>query len=146
MSDAARNDVLFLCVANSARSQLAEGLGRVLAPPGVGVHSAGSAPGHVHPLAIEVMDERGIDIRAQRSKPIEAVPAERIGTVVTLCAEEVCPYFPAQVVRHHWPQRDPAAVLGDEEDRRAAFRTCRDEIEAALRRLFAEGGLRPSDD
>jgi protein-tyrosine-phosphatase len=145
-TERSRRDVLFLCVANSVRSQLAEGLGRRLAPPGVEVHSAGSEPGQLNPLAVEVMAERGIDISGHASKPLGAIPSERIGTVVTLCADEVCPIFPANVIRHHWPQPDPAAVSGDDAAKRAAFRTCRDDIEAALRTLFADAGLQPIAD
>ena len=108
----AKKGVLFLCVANSARSQMAEGLARAVAPRDVEIYSAGSAPAGVNPFAREVMQEVGIDISSQRSKSIEEIPAEHIGTVVTLCAEEVCPVFPGKVRRLEWPLQDPAAARG----------------------------------
>ncbi|RMG44151.1 MAG: bifunctional hydroxymethylpyrimidine kinase/phosphomethylpyrimidine kinase [Acidobacteria bacterium] len=124
--------ILFLCVANSARSQMAEGLARAMAPPGVEIYSAGSAPATVHPVAVEVMREIGIDISGHRSKSIDEIPKERIGTVVTLCAEEVCPIFPGDVRRLHWPLEDPAAVGGGPDEVRAAFRRVRDRIREKL--------------
>lgn len=135
-----RNGILFLCVANSARSQMAEGLARSMAPEGVEIYSAGSVPSRVNPFAIRVMEELGIDIRSHRSKSIDEIPKERIGTVVTLCAEEVCPVFPGEVERHHWPHEDPAAVAGTEEETLGAFRRVRDQIRERL-----EGLLRRSD-
>lgn len=121
-----RRAVLFLCVANSARSQMAEGFARAIGGPGVEVYSAGSAPTRLNPYAVRVMQEAGIDISAQRAKSIEAVPVERIGVVITLCAEEACPIFPGWVERLHWPE-DPA-VTGSEEEILAAFRRVRDQI------------------
>src|SRR5512134_1851620 len=85
--------VLFLCVANSARSQMAEGIARALAPAGVTVSSAGSRPSHVNPLAIRALEEIGIDIRSHVSKSVESISPEGVGAVITLCAEEVCPVF-----------------------------------------------------
>ena len=125
--------VLFMCVANSARSQLAEGLARRLAPPGVEVASAGSEPGTIRPEAVRVLAERGIDASSQASKGVDALDASRVTHVVTLCAEEVCPVFPGDVERLHWPHPDPAAAEGDEEARLDAFRAVRDDIEARLR-------------
>jgi arsenate reductase len=134
-------DVLFLCVANSARSQMAEGVARTLAPAGVGVHSAGSAPSRLNPLAVRVMAEIGIDIAAHHSKSVDDIPRHLIGTVITLCAEEVCPVFSGEVRRLHWPLPDPAAVSGDEEARLAAFREVRDAIRERVSHLF--GGSQP---
>jgi len=131
-----RSDVLFLCVANSARSQLAEGWGRTLAPPGIGVHSAGSAPGRLHPRAVEAMAEVGIDISAHHAKSVDEVPQERIGTVITLCAEEACPVLPGEIVRLHWSTADPAAGGPQEADGIAGFRRARDEIEAKVREFM----------
>lgn len=133
--------VLFLCVANSARSQMAEGYARAFAPAGVEVWSAGSEPRHLNPLAVAVMAEEGIDLAGQRSKGLGEVPQERIGTVVTLCADEVCPTFPRApgdppVRRLHWPLPDPAAADGDDAERRAAFRAVRDEIRQRVAGLF----------
>ena len=128
-----RSDWLFLCVANSARSQMAEGWARRLAPSGVGVHSAGSEPGTLNPFAVRAMAEVDIDISGHVSKPISDVAADRIARVVTLCAEEVCPVFPGEVERLHWPLPDPAAAGGDDDAVLAAFRSVRDEIERRLR-------------
>jgi arsenate reductase len=84
---------LFLCVANSARSQMAEGIARALAPSGVKVSSAGSAPSQVNPLAIKVLAEIGIDISTQYSKSVADIPPADVDLVVTLCSEEECPLF-----------------------------------------------------
>jgi arsenate reductase len=120
--------VLFLCVHNSARSQMAEGFARSMAPAGVVVWSAGTEPARVHPLAIQVMQEAGIEITAQRSKSLDDVPWRDADTIVTLCgeAEESCPVVPGNIRRVHWPLPDPAAVHGP----RAleTFRAVRDEI------------------
>ncbi len=132
--------VLFMCVANSARSQLAEGLARRLAPPGVDVASAGSEPGEVRPEAVQVLAERGIDATDQVSKGVDAIAVERVTHVVTLCAEEVCPVFAGDVDRLHWPHPDPASADGDEAARLESFRSVRDDIEAKLRAWFAAAG------
>jgi arsenate reductase len=115
---------------------MAEGLARAIAGSGAEVHSAGSAPTRLHPLAVRAMGEIGIDISAQRAKPIGEVPRERIGAVVTLCAEEVCPVFPGEVERHHWPVEDPAAASGSEEERLQAFRRARDDLRVRIERYF----------
>ncbi len=128
--------VLFLCVANSARSQLAEGIARSLAPAGVTVSSAGSAPTTVRPEAVEVLREIGIDISAHRSKSVKEVNPAEVDGVVTLCADEVCPAFPGRVARIHWGLPDPAAAAGDREARLAAFRSVRDELRRRLSVLF----------
>lgn len=125
--------VLFLCVQNAARSQMAEGLARALLPASVEVFSAGSEPATLHPLAVEVMAELGIDISAHRSKPIEAIDPARIGTVVTLCAEQVCPLFPGQVTRLHWPLPDPSGAGANDP---AAFRAVRDELRHLIEDTF----------
>jgi arsenate reductase len=130
-------DLLFLCVANSARSQLAEGLARAMAPDAVAVHSAGSNPGRLHPSAVQVLAEIGIDISQHHSKAISEIPSERIATVITLCAEEVCPIFPGEVEVLHWPLPDPAAAANPEADLLEQFRETRDEIQTRLRRFFA---------
>jgi thioredoxin type arsenate reductase len=127
--------ILFLCVANSARSQLAEGLARRLAPPGTRVYSAGSEPGTIHPLAVRVLAEVGVDASAQHSKGLDAIPLGEIDLVVTLCAEEVCPLFPRPVRTLHWPLPDPARTSGSDEQRLAAFRAVRDELAARLATL-----------
>jgi arsenate reductase len=131
--------VLFLCVHNSARSQIAEGLARALAPEGAFVWSAGSEPTRLHPLAIEVMKEAGIDIAGQRSKRLDEVPWREADTVVTLCgeADEVCPTLAADVRRRHWPLPDPVAA--PEAQRLAAFRETRDEIRWRVVSMWPRG-------
>lgn len=119
--------VLFLCVANSARSQMAEGLAREMLPATVEIASAGSAPGQLNPLAVEALSEAGIDISGHRSKPLKDVSPETADLIVTLCAEEVCPFVPGPVRRLHWPITDPSAAGGI-----AAFRTARDLIRARI--------------
>lgn len=128
--------ILFLCVQNSARSQLAEGIARFLAPPSVAVSSAGSSPAFVRPQAIEVLKEIGIDISAHRSKAIEEIDGSSVDAVVTLCAEEVCPVFLGNAVRLHWGLPDPARATGDEAARLNAFRVTRDELFRRLKLLF----------
>ena len=128
--------VLFLCVANSARSQMAEGLARSMAPGTTPILSAGSIPARVSPYAIEVMAEIGIDLSAHRSKSIDEIPKEQVGTVITLCAEEVCPVFPGKVEKLHWPQPDPASTVGSKDDILNAFRDVRDRIRDELTGFF----------
>ena len=128
--------ILFLCVANSARSQMAEGIARSLSPAGVKISSAGSSPSRVNPLAIRALDEIGIDIRSQRSKSVDAVPPEDVEAVITLCAEEVCPVFLGRVRRVHWGLPDPAAAGGSEDDQLQAFRSVRDELRRRLGVVF----------
>ena len=130
-------DILFLCVANSARSQMAEGLARAQAPPGYRFWSAGSEPGTLHPLAVTALAELGIDISQHRSKGLPDVPLEEVDTIVTLCAEEVCPVVPGSVRRLHWPLPDPARATGSEEERLTAFQAARDELMHRLSTLWA---------
>jgi len=135
---AKKNGVLFLCVANSSRSQMAEGLAREMAPEEVEIFSAGSNPTSVNPAAMDVMEEIGIDIDKQHSKSIQEIPQERIGTVITLCADEMCPVFPADVQKRHWPFDDPATATGTQEDVLAAFRQVRDQIHEVIRKYFSD--------
>ena len=130
-------DILFPCVANSARSQMAEGLARAQAPPSYRFWSAGSEPGTLHPLAVTALAELGIDISQHRSKGLPDVPLEEVDTIVTLCAEEVCPVVPGSVRRLHWPLPDPARATGSEEERLAAFQAARDELMHRLPTLWA---------
>ena len=131
--------ILFLCVANSARSQMAEGIARSLAPQGVTVSSAGSAPASVRPQAIRVLKEIDIDISGHRSKGLDSIDAGSVDAVITLCAEEVCPVFLRKADRVHWGLPDPAAVTGTEETRLNAFRSVRDELLRRLKVLFGQG-------
>jgi len=135
--------ILFLCVANSARSQMAEGIARGMAPRGVRVYSAGSRPGGLNPLAVEAMEEIGIDISGHASKEIKTVPYDEIAMVIFLCAEESCPVFPARVRRIHWPLPDPAAAGGSHARKMAAFRRARTELHlriGALMEMLARDG------
>ena len=138
MNDA--KGILFLCVANSARSQMAEGLARKFFGDRFHVQSAGSKPARVNPYAIEVMGELGVDLGAQHSKSVETINPATVGTVITLCAEEVCPLFLGQARRLHWPIQDPASedVLLSREQLLARFRTARDQIQAKLESLAGE--------
>lgn len=128
--------VLFLCVANSARSQLAEGIARALAPSGIAVFSAGSQPTRVRPEAVAVMAEIGIDISDSRSKHVSEIPADQVDTVITLCGEEECPVFLGQATHLHWGLPDPAGTIGTDAERAAAFRTTRDELRRRLGVVF----------
>lgn len=130
--------ILFLCVANSARSQMAEGIARSMAPEGVTVWSAGSKPTQVRPEAKAVLEEIGIDISAHRSKAVAEIPADQVDTVITLCGEEECPLFLGKATRLHWGLPDPAAVQGDEEDRLNAFRATRDDLRRRLAVFFGQ--------
>jgi arsenate reductase len=135
--------ILFLCVANSARSQMAEGLGRMIFGDRIPVQSAGSEPSKVNPYAIEVMRELGVDLSAHHSKSVHAIDPASVGTVITLCAEEVCPVFLAEARRLHWPIPDPASKdpAIPREEMLARFRAARDTIRGMLERFAKEGGL-----
>lgn len=134
--------VLVLCTGNSARSQMAEGWLRHLTLGGLQVESAGTAPSRVHPLAIQAMAERGVDMSAQRSKHLRELADVPFDHVITVCdqAAEVCPVFPGPARRWHWSFPDPAAVEGPEPERLAAFREVRDAIEQRLREWLAGEG------
>jgi arsenate reductase len=131
--------LLFLCVANSARSQMAEGIARALAPAHTGIWSAGSRPTCVRPEAVAVLSEIGIDISGHRSKAVSEVPQDRIDTVITLCDQDECPILPGRARRLHWGLPDPGAVVGSEEDRLSAFRRTRDELRRRIGAVFACG-------
>lgn len=132
--------VLFLCVRNSARSQMAEGLARALAPAGYRFLSAGSDPGMLHPLAVIALREIGIDISHHRAKGLDGIALEQLDAIVTLCAEEVCPVVPGAVRQLHWPLPDPAGVEGTPEEKLATFRATRDRLREKLPELWAERG------
>ena len=132
--------ILFLCVANSARSQIAEGLARKMFGSRAVVQSAGSQPSRVNPYAIEVMREVGVDLGAHTSKSVTTIDPASVDTVITLCAEEVCPVFLGKARRHHWPIPDPASpdpsIARDEMLRR--FRTARETIREKLQTFAAQ--------
>lgn len=127
--------ILILCTGNSCRSHMAEGFLRATASDLVNVQSAGSHPlGYVHPLAIKVMAEAGIDISSHRSKHLNEFLGQPVHTVITVCsnADRVCPVFPGQIRRYHWPFEDPAKATGSDEEILNSFRKVRDE----MRRVF----------
>src|SRR5688572_5464934 len=124
--------ILFMCVANSARSQMAEGLARQLFGDRVRIQSAGTKPSKVNPYAIEAMAEVGIDLATHASKSVDDIDPASVDTVITLCAEEVCPVWLGGANRLHWPIPDPAAAATLD-----AFRTARETIERRLLDLVA---------
>jgi arsenate reductase len=132
--------VLILCTHNSARSQMAEGLLRAMAPDRFEVVSAGTEATRVHPLAIRAMDELAIDLRSHQSKTLDRFLATPWDYVITVCdsASERCPVFPGRATRVHWSFEDPAAAAGSEEQRLAVFRRVRDAMAARLRSWLAE--------
>lgn len=129
--------VLFLCTGNSARSQMAEGLLRALAPPDWQVFSAGTRPVGLNPNAVAVMAELGMDISGQRSKGLSDVPGDP-DVAITVCdnANRECPVFPGKVRRLHWPLDDPAAKTGSSEEVRKAFRQARDELRRRIQQFL----------
>ncbi len=126
--------IAFICTGNSARSQMAEGFARRLAEVlglSLQVYSAGSKPAEqINPLAVQVMQEKGIDISSQRPKGLEAIPYQELDLVITLCdsAKQTCPVVP-EAQMFHWDLPDPAGFEGTLEERLEFFRKVRDEIE-----------------
>ncbi len=141
--------VLFLCVANAARSQMAERLARDIFGPQVRVQSAGSRPTRPHPLALRALQEVGlapdISTQAPASKSVNSIDPASVDLVITLCAEEVCPVFFGRATRLHWPIPDPDQKRADipDDEHLVQFRRARDGIRArldvlaALRRIAA---------
>jgi len=134
--------MLFLCTHNSARSQLAEGIARYVGGEAVEAYSAGSEPAAVHPLALEKLAELGIDTSTLRSKSVEEFRGRQFDYVITVCdrVRDACPTFFDDPHQIHWSFADPAAVEGEEGQRRAFETTCR-ELTTRLRYLL--GGSRP---
>lgn len=133
--------ILILCTGNSCRSHLAEGILRAAAGDLLDVQSAGSKPaGYVHPLAIQVMQEIGIDISGHHSKHMDEFLKQPVETVVTVCgnADQACPMFPGQLNRHHWGFDDPAHAVGTDEEKLVVFRRVRDEIKRVFE-AYASG-------
>jgi len=122
---------------------MAEGFLRQEAGDRFEVSSAGTKPSIVRPEAISVMNEIGIDISRHRSKSVDEFSGEQLDYVITVCnnAKESCPIFPATTLMMHWPFADPAAVQGSEEERRAAFRTVRDQIHGRIMVFLGEDKL-----
>ncbi|MGC9450450.1 MAG: arsenate reductase ArsC [Oceanipulchritudo sp.] len=142
--------ILILCTGNSCRSHMAEGILRQAAGDLLEVHSAGSDPaGYVHPLAIEVLAEIGIDLSGHSSKHVERFFEDRIDAVITVCdnARESCPVFPGGPVHHHWGFEDPPKAAREGETEKDAFRRIRDEIRKTFE-AYAAGyreGRKPSN-
>jgi len=133
-------NILFLCVGNSARSQIAEGLAREMLPSEFIIKSAGSSPiGFIHEGAIDTMKEIGIDISNQSSKDINDLDIEfmhNLDCVITLCAEEICPVLQNNAKKIHWPNPDPANENISENQQRILFRKTRENIFVMLRKFF----------
>lgn len=135
--------VLFLCTGNSARSQMAEGYLRHVANDRFEAMSAGIEPKALNPLAVEAMQEIGIDISRQRSKDVVTLLGQHVPYVVTVCdnAKERCPIFPGTWKFLHWGFEDPADATGTHEEKLQVFRRVRDEIIAQIDEQFVEGGI-----
>ena len=124
-------NILFMCVANSARSQLAEGVAKQVFGPKATIQSAGSLPTKVNPYALRALKEVGIETSLLNSKAVEDLPrdfVDQLDYVITLCAEEVCPVIISKATKLHWPLPDPAGKDGNEEEQMTRFRNTRDEI------------------
>lgn len=140
--------VLFLCVHNSARSQMAEAFLKKYAPDRFEGESAGLEPGKLNPYVLRAMAEAGIDISKNQTK--SAFELYRAGrafqVVVTVCSKEAaerCPVYPGLVERHHWPFDDPSAMKGSDDEIMAGVRRVRDQIEAAVKEFIAKHGQGP---
>ena len=126
--------ILFLCSGNSCRSQMAEGFAKKMLPKDLKIFSAGIEPKRIHPMAIKVMQEIGVDISHQKSKNISEIPLDKINIVITLCgdAAEHCPIFPGKVERIHWEIENPAKAQGSEKEITQVFRRIRDKIKSYM--------------
>jgi len=133
-------NVMFLCTANSCRSQMAEGFAREFGKGFVEVYSAGIMAAGVHRRAITVMKEIGIDVSKQKSKEIDEDLLRKMDIIVTLCgyAEEYCPGTPPEIKRNHWPIEDPVGTVGTEEEIMNEFRRARDEIKDLVQKLIQD--------
>ena len=135
-------NILFLCVGNSARSQIAEGLAKEMFSKKFKIESAGSRPsGFVHSGAIKTMNEIGIDISSQTSKSIQELDdkfIKKLDFVITLCAEEVCPVFDNNAIRINWPNPDPAFGSMSRRQEEKVFREVRDNIFNILKKFYID--------
>ena len=135
--------LLFLCVANSARSQMGEALARARYGDAVHVQSAGSEPSRVHPLALAACAARKLDTSALSSKSVETIDPSTVDVVVTLCAEEYCPAYLHQATRLHWPMPDPADALPGEDETAQLNRFLEVADQIAVRLAELDAILRP---
>ncbi|MDB2503521.1 arsenate reductase ArsC [Gammaproteobacteria bacterium] len=133
-------NILFLCVANSARSQMAEGLAKSMFGKEHNIQSAGSIPsGEVHPNAVIAMDDIGIDIRDQHSKSTDDLDKDFIDNLdfaITLCAEEVCPVLPSKAESLHWMNEDPTNVSYSEKQLKTSFSNTRDNLYKLIKKFM----------
>jgi arsenate reductase len=129
-----KKGILFLCTGNSCRSQMAEGFAKKMLSKDLKIFSAGIEPKRIHPIAVKVMQEVGIDISQQKSKNISEIPINKINLVVTLCgdAAERCPIFPGKVERIHWEIEDPTKAQGSDKEIAIVFRKIRDKIKSYI--------------
>jgi len=127
--------VLFVCTGNSCRSQMAEGLLQHIAGKEFEVHSGGTRPWILHPLAVKAMKERKVDISDQYSKSVDNFLGQSFDYVITVCddAKETCPVFPGQHTKIHWSVHDPVNAIGTLEERMKVFRRVRDDLEGRIR-------------
>jgi arsenate reductase len=139
--------VLFLCTGNSVRSQMAEGLLNALGSKQWKAKSGGVISSFVHPLAIQVMGEIGIDISKKTSKSMDQFIKQKFDYVITLCddAAKFCPSFDGQGKRLHWPFEDPASATGTDEEKLEVFRRIRDEIKKKIERFLKPESSEPID-
>lgn len=130
-----KKGVLFLCSGNSCRSQMAEGFVKKMLSKDLNIFSAGLEPKGIHPMAVKVMQEIGLDISRQKSKNISEIPIGEIDIVITLCgdAAERCPVFPGKVKRIHWELEDPAKAQGSKEEIIKIFQKVRDKIKSHIK-------------
>lgn len=131
-----RNGLLFLCDGSVSHGQMAEAFARYIGPSHLRYHSASIDGGPLHPNAIKVMRELGIDISRYAVKRLDEIALDTVATIITLCAEERCPALPAGVAHLPWPMPDPADRIGEEEGLVHGFRQVRDEIREFVSRLF----------
>lgn len=131
--------LLFICVENRARSQIAEGLARHFIGHQYNVYSAGSQPtDRVHPMAVAVMAEIGVDISSQKPKPITSLDLTKIDTAIFLCEDDACPVLPTNIQKLRWPTTDPTeAQVETPEDLLRKFRKVRDELRKRVLSLRA---------
>jgi len=136
------NRVLFLCTTNSCRSQIAEGILKIMGKDDFEVHSAGVKATSVHPLAIQVMREEGIDISNQKSNVVSEFMGQEFDYVVTLCgvnAKSACPVFVGKAKnRLHWDFSDPAEAEGSQDEKLEVFRKVRDQIRTRTEEFIKE--------
>src|ERR1051326_8779044 len=134
-------NILFMCIANSARSQMAEGLARIIFGGKAKIQSAGAFAYDLHPVAVRVMAEIGIDISDQVSKSIDTIDMSKIDVVVILCKEEVCPAPLTNAKKFDWPMPDPSLPAKTDEERIQKFRETCDELQKRIEELQLTLGL-----